>query len=88
MVREMEGPLSQPVTVQVDLPVDPDVAERIVEQAFGTIGDLLTAGRQVILATFQPDGEHITPLSGLIEAGRQLARAVPPGLQDRLPGRR
>ncbi len=78
MVREMEAPLAQPVTVRVDLPVDPDAAERLAERAFATVGELLGSGRPVTLITRQSDGEHSAAVTGMLDAGRRLARAVPP----------
>jgi len=77
MVRDSEGPLSRPVTVRADLPPDPDEGERAAERVLGTVGELLTAGRQVTLVTLQSDGEQTALVAGLLDAGRRLARALP-----------
>jgi uncharacterized protein (DUF58 family) len=85
MVREMEGPLSRPVTIRVDLPDEPEAAERAAEAAFATLAQLLGTGRQVQLVTLQADGECAAPVTGVLDAGRRLARAVAPGWRARLP---
>ena len=37
MVRELERPAAEPVTITVELPADPDAAERVAEGALGTV---------------------------------------------------
>ncbi len=76
MVREREGPSAEPVTVRVSLPPHPDEAERIAEQALGTVIQLLDRGTPVLLETVESTG----PIRALVDdrrrAGRRLARAV------------
>jgi len=76
MVREMEGPTSQPITVTVNLPREPEKAERVAEQALGTVVSLLDRGDPVLLETTELTG----PVAALVDdrrgAGRRLARAV------------
>ncbi len=45
MVREMEGPTAEPVTLEVHLPVDADAAERMAERAMATVVALVDRGR-------------------------------------------
>jgi len=77
MVRELEGPSTEPITVTVILPLDPTEAERVAERALGTVVQLLQRGAPVILSTV----EHSGPVDSLVtdrrSAGRRLARAVP-----------
>ena len=61
MVRELERPSAGPVTVTVDLPVDPDEAEVVAERALGTVMDLLEAGAPVLLATVERSGPGARP---------------------------
>ena len=76
MIRELETPLSQPITLSVQLPADGEVAERIAGQALGTIVELLDRGVPVVLAT-QEEAGHVTgPVTQRREAGRRLARAT------------
>ncbi len=56
MVRELEGPSAEPVTVKVTLPSDPDEAERVAERALGTVVQLLERGAPVHLATVEASG--------------------------------
>jgi uncharacterized protein (DUF58 family) len=79
MVREMEGPVRPPATVSVSLPDDPDAAERIVEEALGTVVNLLSGGVPVTLATLEPGGPVVGPVGDRRTAGRRLARAVASG---------
>jgi uncharacterized protein (DUF58 family) len=76
MVREMEGPTSEPITVTVNLPREPDEAERVAEQALGTVVSFLDRGAPVLLETTELTG----PVAALVDdrrgAGRRLARAV------------
>jgi uncharacterized protein (DUF58 family) len=76
MVRELERPAAEPITVTVDLPADPDEAERVAERALGTVVDLLERGVPVLLATLEPAGPVRGPVENRRGAGRRLARAV------------
>jgi hypothetical protein len=78
MVRELEGPSSEPITVHVTLPRNPDEAERVAEQALGTVVRLLESGATVLLATAESSGPVVAPVADRRGAGRRLARAVPP----------
>lgn len=77
MVREMEEPSAQPVTLKVDLPTDEDTAEQITEKAFATIVALLDRGVPVVLATHETAGDVVAPVANRRDAGRRLARATP-----------
>jgi uncharacterized protein (DUF58 family) len=79
MVREVERPSTGPVTLTVELPSDPDEAERVAERALGTIVDLLATGAPVLLGTRERSGAVLAPVTDRRVAGRRLARAVPPG---------
>jgi uncharacterized protein (DUF58 family) len=76
MVREMEGPTAEPVTLEVRLPPDADSAERVAEQAMATIVALVDRGAAVLLATTEHDGPRIAAVGDRRSAGRRLARAV------------
>jgi uncharacterized protein (DUF58 family) len=76
MVRELEGPAAEPVTVTVVLPPDPEQAERVAEQALGTVLRLLDRGGQVLLATTETSGPVTAAVGDRRSAGRRLARAV------------
>jgi uncharacterized protein (DUF58 family) len=87
MVKELERPSGEPVTVVVDLPPDPDDAERSAGRALGTVVELLHNDEAVRLQTHEPSG----PVTGLVtdrrQAGRRLARAVSrPGTVRPSPG--
>jgi uncharacterized protein (DUF58 family) len=77
MVRELERPAHEPVTVTVVLPADPAEAERAAERALGTVVRLLDRGADVLLATVEPSGPVVQPVADRRAAGRRLARAVP-----------
>jgi uncharacterized protein (DUF58 family) len=77
MVRELERPSAGPVTVMVDLPADPDEAERVAERALGTVVELLATGAPVLLGTHERSGRVLAAVSDRRGAGRRLARAVP-----------
>ena len=62
--------------VTVDLPADPDEAERVAERALGTVVRLLEGGAPVLLATREPSGPVLAPVADRRGAGRRLARAV------------
>jgi uncharacterized protein (DUF58 family) len=76
MVREMEGPMSSPVVVDVVLPADPEAAERHAERAMGTVQQFLASGRVVELRTVEAGGPVVSTVHDLGSAGRRLARAV------------
>ena len=76
MVRELEQPSAGPVTITVDLPDDPEEAERVAEGALGTVAQLLETGAPVLLGTLEPSGPVLAPVVDRVGAGRRLARAV------------
>jgi uncharacterized protein (DUF58 family) len=76
MVREMEGPTAEPITLEVRLPSDPDGAERLAERAMATIVALVDRGAAVLLATTEEDGPRVAAVGDRRSAGRRLARAV------------
>jgi hypothetical protein len=82
MVREMEVPAAEPVTVRVVLPGDQVQADVLAGRAFATVLALLGRQRPVILATHEPEGDRLALVVGAREAGRRLARAVPYGLNS------
>ncbi len=78
MVREMEGPAPHPVTVRAILPPDdPDAADVAASQALASVAEHLSRGRPVVLVTREQRGEVVTPVSGISDAGRRLAWALP-----------
>jgi uncharacterized protein (DUF58 family) len=77
MVSEVEGPSSEPVTLTVTLPSDPEEAERVAERALGTIVQFLERGAPVQLATLEASGPVVALVADRRGAGRRLARAVP-----------
>ncbi len=76
MVKELERPSGQPVTVVVDLPRDPDEAERAAERALGTVVEWLDRGAVVLLQTLEPSGTVTDLVADRRGARRRLARAV------------
>jgi uncharacterized protein (DUF58 family) len=76
MVRELERPSSEPITLTVTLPPDPEEAERVAERALGTIGRLLEQGTTVLLSTVEASGPVLASVTDRRGAGRRLARAV------------
>jgi uncharacterized protein (DUF58 family) len=76
MVREVEQPAAESVTVTVELPADPDAAERVAEGALGSVVDLLRSGAPVLLGTREESGPVVEPVADRRGAGRRLARAV------------
>ena len=72
MVKELERPSAGPVTVTVDLPADPEVAERVAERALGTVVSLLDKGAPVVLGTMEPSGPVLAPVADRRAAGRRL----------------
>ncbi len=77
MVREMEAPRSSPVVVNVALPSDLDHADRVAERYLGTVAELLSQGRSVVLVTDETTGSHREPVTTVPDAGRRLARTLP-----------
>ena len=86
MVRDMEAPVRAPVTVTVQLPPDPDAAERVVEQAMGTVAALVGRGVAVTLVTDEAGGPVVGGVDDRRRAGRRLARAVSATGAAGLPG--
>ncbi len=78
MVREVEGPAAEPVTVWVALPPDPEAGERVAERGLGTVASLLERGAPVVLGTCERDGPVLAPVADREQAGRRLACAVSP----------
>jgi uncharacterized protein (DUF58 family) len=76
MVREMEGPTAEPVTLEVRLPSDPEEAERMAERAMGTVVALVDRGAPVLLATTEDGGPRVGTVRDRLSAARRLARAV------------
>jgi uncharacterized protein (DUF58 family) len=76
MVRELEQPAAEPVTITVDLPRDPEAAERVAEGALGSVVLLLEGGAAVVLGTTEASGPVLGPVTDRRSAGRRLARAV------------
>jgi uncharacterized protein (DUF58 family) len=76
MVREMEAPAAQPVTVEVRLPVDEEAAEKIAERALATVVALVDRGISVLLATTEDGGPRLAEVGDRRSASRRLARAV------------
>ncbi|MFZ0667022.1 MAG: DUF58 domain-containing protein [Acidimicrobiales bacterium] len=81
MVREMEEPTAEPITIRVSIPPDPTEADEVAGKALATVYLLLDRAQPVVLATHEPGKDRIAPVSGRREAGRRLARAVPFGSQ-------
>jgi len=79
MVREMEGPTAEPVTLEVHLPLDADAAERMAERAMATVVALVDRGASVLLATVEASGPRTGAVGDRRSAGRRLARAVGEG---------
>jgi uncharacterized protein (DUF58 family) len=76
MVRELEQPAAEPVTVTVELPPDPDAAERAAEGALGSVVALLEGGTPVLLGTTEASGPVLAAVADRRSAGRRLSRAV------------
>ena len=92
MVRELERPSAEPVTITVELPADPDAAELVAEGALGTVVGLLEGGAPVLLGTRETAGPVLAAVTDRRGAGRRLARAVAgpgaPAAAPRAPARR
>jgi uncharacterized protein (DUF58 family) len=78
MVSEAERQVDDPVVVDVELPPDPDAAERAAERAMAATSDHLARGVPVLLVTREAGGRVARPVVDRVELGRRLARAVPP----------
>jgi uncharacterized protein (DUF58 family) len=76
MVRELEQPAGEPVTIMVELPEDRETAERVAEGALGSVVGLLEGGVPVLLGTREPSGPVLGAVADRRSAGRRLARAV------------
>jgi len=76
MVREMEGPTAEPVTLEVRLPDDADAAERVAERVMATVVALVDRGSSVLLVTTEAGGPKVGAVGDRRSAGRRLARAV------------
>ena len=76
MVRELEQPAGEPVTITVELPEDPEAAERVAEGALGSVVGILEGGVPVLLGTREPSGPVLGAVADRRSAGRRLARAV------------
>jgi uncharacterized protein (DUF58 family) len=79
MVREMEMPTKEPVIVRVVLPSESVAADEMAGRALATVIGLVERSRPVMLATHEPDGDRVALVTGLVDAGRRLARAVASG---------
>jgi uncharacterized protein (DUF58 family) len=76
MVKELERPSGQGVTVVVDLPPDPDEAELAAGRALATVVELLEGDASVLLQTLEQSGVVTERVRDRRQAGRRLARAV------------
>ncbi|MGD0380004.1 MAG: DUF58 domain-containing protein [Acidimicrobiales bacterium] len=76
MVREMEGPTAEPVSLEIHLPADADAAEAMAERAMATVVAIVDRGASVLLATTEGDGPRVGTVGDRRSAGRRLARAV------------
>lgn len=77
MVNETENPSRDPVTVEVSLPSDPDLAEQEAERMMAVVAGYLSRGVPVIVSTLEKTGPTVRPVLDRIDLGRRLARAVP-----------
>ena len=85
MVRELEQPAAEPVTITVELPADPEAAERVAEGALASVVGLLERGTPVLLGTREAAG----PVVGAVADRRSAGRASPgpsPGREHRRGG--
>ncbi|HXQ90843.1 MAG TPA: DUF58 domain-containing protein [Acidimicrobiales bacterium] len=76
MVREMEGPTAEPITLEVRLPDDADAAEQMAERAMATVVALVDRGTSVLLVTDEAGGPKVGAVGDRRSAGRRLACAV------------
>ena len=84
MVRELEAPSVQPVTLRLTLAHDEDAAERAAEQALGTAVAILDRGTPLVMATDEARGPVLASVENRLEAGRRLARAIGAGPSSNL----
>jgi uncharacterized protein (DUF58 family) len=77
VVREHEPPPAVGIALQVDLDVDPELAEPAASRAAGIGRATLAAGGVVWCCTRERDGTVSEPVANARELGRRLARAVP-----------
>jgi uncharacterized protein (DUF58 family) len=83
MIKEVEHPSRQTLTVVVDLPPDPEEAELAAGRALATVVELLDAGISVRLQTLEATGVVTEYVPDRRRAGRRMARAVSPGVVAR-----
>ncbi|MGA2530170.1 MAG: DUF58 domain-containing protein [Acidimicrobiales bacterium] len=76
MVRESEIRTDDPVRIVAELSMDPEIAERLAEDAMGEVVAQLNAGRTVVLETTEPSGRVIATVPDRLSGGRRLARAI------------
>ena len=86
MVTETDRQVDDPVVVDVELPPDPDEAERAAERAMATASGLLARGVPLLLVTLEEGGRTVRPVVDRVELGRRLARAVPAPVTRPSPG--
>ncbi|MGQ0742773.1 MAG: DUF58 domain-containing protein [Acidimicrobiales bacterium] len=76
LVKETEPDAAGQLTLVVDLRGDPVGAEEAAGRAAGMALAALGAGIGVVMATAEADGGRVAAVSGSVEVGRRLARAV------------
>jgi len=76
MVRESETRSDDPVRIVVDLPGDPNDADRVAGEAMATVLAQLRTNRRIVLETSEVSGRIVAPVADRLAAGRRLARAV------------
>jgi len=76
MVRESERPTDDPVFVELVLPREPDAAEAEAERTMSGVAGCLARHQAVVLATSEPAGRIVRPVTDRLDLGRRLARAV------------
>ena len=77
MVREMEVPTAEPVTVRVVLPPDPDEADMLAGRAFATVLALVARQRPVMLATHELTGDRVALVTGARRRGPKAGARCP-----------
>ena len=78
MVREMDDPDTATPSLEVVLPDDGPAGDAAAAAALATLLGLLAHGGSVLVSTTERDGVRTESVSGALEAGRRLARAVSP----------
>jgi uncharacterized protein (DUF58 family) len=76
-VRELEPPAITGIAIVVDLRGPEENAEMAASRAAGIGRAALRAGAHLLLLTCEASGPVVAPVSGPLELGRRLARAVP-----------